>query len=237
LIKINLVREGRAVRGATGAPAAVPGAAAAAGPGNLNNILIIGLALVGILISLGYWLVTKRNYTKTIETMEQRKQEAQKHESAINAVNDFQKKKDSLQKRIDLINQLKQNQKGPVRIMDQVSRDLPDLVWLDAMNVNNGHISLNGRGLNPNAIALFVSNVKQDPFFEEPTVGAVTQMSANPPVYSFDMEFGFTYTPKQPGAPSDAGTVTTTATTTATTAAKTSTTGTATPGRPGGAKK
>ena len=63
--------------------------------------------------------------------MEQRKAEAQKLESAINAVNDFQKKKDSLQKRIDLINQLKQNQKGPVRIMDQVSRDLPDLVWLD----------------------------------------------------------------------------------------------------------
>ena len=173
MIKINLVREGRAVRGATGAPAAVPGVAAAAGPGNLNNILIIGLALVAILISLGYWLVTKRNYTKTIETMEQRKQEAQKLESAINAVNDFQKKKDSLQKRIDLINQLKQNQKGPVRIMDQVSRDLPDLVWLDSMNVNNGHIALNGRGLNPNAIALFVSNVKQDPFFEEPTVGAI----------------------------------------------------------------
>jgi Tfp pilus assembly protein PilN len=229
LIKINLVREGRAVRGATGAPAAVQGVSAGAGPGNLNNILIIGLALVAILISLGYWLVTKRNYTKTIETMEQRKQEAQKLESAINAVNDFQKKKDSLQKRIDLINQLKQNQKGPVRIMDQVSRDLPDLVWLDAMNVTSGHINLTGRGLNPNAIALFVSNVKQDPFFEEPTVGAVTQLSANPPVYSFDMDFGFTYTPKQPGAPVAAATATTTA--------KTSTAGTASPGKPGGARK
>jgi type IV pilus assembly protein PilN len=230
LIKINLVREGRAVRGATGAPAAVPGVAAAAGPGNLNNILIVGLTLVGVLVALGYWLMTKRNQTRTLDTMAQRKAEAQKLESAINAVNDFQKKKDSLQKRIDLINQLKQNQKGPVRIMDQVSRDLPDLVWLDTMNISSGHISLNGRGLNPNAIALFVSNVKQDPFFEEPTVGAVTQLGANPPVYSFDMQFGFTYAPKQPGAAEGTAGATTTATT------KTSTTSTTTPGKPGGTK-
>ncbi len=230
MIKINLVREGRAVRGATGAPAAAPGAAAA-GPGNLNNILIIGLTLVALVGALGYWLIAKRNLARTIETMEQRKAEAKKLESAIAAVNDFQKKKDNLQKRIDLINQLKQNQKGPVRIMDQVSRDLPDLVWLDTMSISGGHIAVNGRGLNPNAIALFVSNVKQDAFFEEPQVGAVTQQSANPPVYTFDMEFGFTYTPKQPGAPG--GAVATRTGTTGTT----STTGTASPGKPGGTKK
>jgi len=231
LIKINLVREGRAVRGATGAPAAVPGVAAAAGPGNLNNILIIGLVVVGAVTSLGYWLYAKRNLDNTQATMEQRKLEAQKLESAINAVNDFQKKKDSLQKRIDLINQLKQNQKGPVRIMDQVSRDLPDLVWLDNMSITNGHISLNGRGLNPNAIALFVANVKQDPFFEEPAVGTISQQSLNPPVYTFDMNFAFTYTPKTSGQPSGAATGTSTSGTSGTA------TGTVSPGRPGGTKK
>ena len=236
MIKINLVREGRAVRGATGAPTAVPGAAAVSGPGNLNNILIIGLAIVGAVISLGYYLYAKRNLANTVATMEQRKLEAQKLESAINAVNDFQKKKDSLQKRIDLINQLKQNQKGPVRIMDQVSRDLPDLVWLDSMNITSGHIQLNGRGLNPNAIALFVANVKQDPFFEEPQVGAVTQVNLNPPVYTFDMDFGFTYAAKTPGAPAGAaGTSTSGTSTTGTTS--TSTSGTASPGKPGGTKK
>lgn len=230
MIKINLVREGRAVRGA-GAPAAVPGVAAVSGPGNFNNILIIGLVVVGAVISLGYWLYAKRNLANTQATMDQRKLEAQKLESAINAVNDFQKKKDSLQKRIDLINQLKQNQKGPVRIMDQVSRDLPDLVWLDTMSIAGGHITLNGRGLNPNAIALFVANVKQDPFFEEPQVGAITQQSANPPVYTFDMNFAFTYTAKTPGQPAGAVTGTSTTGTSGTA------TGTASPGKPGGTKK
>ena len=232
MIKINLVREGRAVRGATGAPAAVQGASASAGPGNLNNILVVGLLIVGVVGSLGYWLYAKRNLANTQATMEQRKLEAQKLESAINAVNDFQKKKDSLQKRIDLINQLKQNQKGPVRIMDQVSRDLPDLVWLDSMSITNGHIALNGRGLNPNAIALFVANIKQDPFFEEPQVGTITQQSPNPPVYTFDMNFGFTYAAKTPGQQSAA-----TATGSSTTGTSGTATGTASPGKPGGTKK
>jgi type IV pilus assembly protein PilN len=236
LIKINLVREGRAVRGA-GAPAAAPGVAAAAGPGNLNNIVIVGLVIVGAVISLGYWLYAKRNLANTQATMEQRKLEAQKLEAAISAVNDFQKKKDNLQKRIDLINQLKQNQKGPVRIMDQVSRDLPDLVWLDTMNITSGHISLNGRGLNPNAIALFVANVKQDPFFEEPKVGTITLQSPNPPVYVFDMNFGFTYAPKTPGQPGGAPTSTTSTSTTGTSGTSGAATGTASPGKPGGTKR
>ena len=61
------------------------------------------------------------------------------HDEAIIAeVEAFQRRKDSLQSRIDLINQLKQNQKGPVRIMDRISQDLPDLVWLDKMTVAAG---------------------------------------------------------------------------------------------------
>jgi Tfp pilus assembly protein PilN len=223
LIKINLVREGRAVRGA-GAPAAaaaIPGAAA--GPGNINNVLAIGLSLLGIVLAAGYWFITNRRFADAEDRVRSRKEEAQKLETVIKAVEDFQHQKDNLQARIDLINKLKQNQKGPVRIMDQLSRDLPDLVWLDRLEMKGSTISLVGRGLNPNAIALFVASIKNDPYFEEPNVGAVTQVSPTPLVYGFTMDFGFQYTPKVPGAaPGVPGTTTTAGTTTGTT-----TTGTA----------
>ncbi|HEX8617896.1 MAG TPA: PilN domain-containing protein, partial [Thermoanaerobaculia bacterium] len=115
------------------------------------------------------------------------------------------------------INQLKQNQKGPVRIMDQISRDLPDLVWLDSLDLTAGRVTLSGRGLNPNAIALFVENVKNDPYFEEPQVGTLTQVSATPLVYQFDMNFAFSYTPRTAAAAGAPATTTTdTATATAT---------------------
>jgi Tfp pilus assembly protein PilN len=120
----------------------------------------------------------------------------------------------SLQKRIDLINKLKQNQKGPVRIMDQISRDLPDLVWLDNMEITSGRISLSGRGLNPNAIAVFIENVKNDPYFEEPQVGRLTQVPGPQIVYVFDMNFGFSYQPKNAGGTAGAATSTAPATAT-----------------------
>ncbi len=210
MIKINLVREGRAVRGAGAAPAAAAvSMAGAPGASNVNNILIVGFLLVGVVVALGYWFWQKRELNNRQEIVEQRTQEAQKLEAIIKEVDDYQKRKDSLQLRIDLINKLKQNQKGPVRIMDQISRDLPDLVWLDTMEVGDGTIKLTGRGLNQNAIALFIENIKNDPYFEEPAVSALPQLSTNPTVYGFDMNFGFTYTPKTAAGAADAATTTT----------------------------
>jgi len=192
LIKINLVREGRAVRGGGAAPAAAPSGAGAAG-GNINNIIVIGL-VVAAAIGAGIWWFTKNNELNSKKDLVTSKQaEAQKLEAIIKDVENYQKRKDSLQKRIDLINQLKQNQKGPVRVMDRISQDLPDLVWLDKMSLGPGIVTINGRGLNPNAIANFVDNVKNDPLFDEPEVGSVAMVSPVPLVYSFDMSFHFKY--------------------------------------------
>jgi len=215
LIKINLVREGRAVRGA-GAPAASSAAVSAGGGSNVNNILIGSLLLIGALLAGAYWVITKRVLAAVQEQVTQRRAEADRLEQIIKDVENYQKQKDSLQQRIDLINQLKQNQKGPVRIMDQISKDLPDLVWLDRMNVDNGRIAISGRSLNPNAVANFTENIKNDPYFEEPQVGSISQVSASPLVYGFDMDFAFSYNPKALAAG-------TTATTTSGTAAGTAT--------------
>lgn len=213
MIKINLVREGRAVRGAGAAPSA---AVSAVGPNaaKVNNILIIACLAVAVLLAAGYWFWNKRELSQRQEIVAQRTAEAQKLEAIIKEVDDYQKRKDSLQQRIDLINQLKQNQKGPVRVMDQISRNLPDLVWLDNMTINAGRITIDGRGLNPNAIALFIENIKNDPFFEEPQVGSVAQAGTNPVVYNFDMNFGFTYQPKGATPAGGAADATTTATAT-----------------------
>jgi type IV pilus assembly protein PilN len=215
LIKINLVREGRAVRGAGAAPVAA--AAAPAGGSNINNVLIVALLIVGALIAGGYWYWQKRELSQTLDVVAQRQTEATKLEAIIKEVEAYQKRKDNLQLRIDLINELKKNQKGPVRIMDQISRDLPDLVWLDKMTITGQNVTLTGRGLHLNAIGNFIENVKRNPYFEEPTIGAVTQVSSAPLVYGFDMAFAFTYTPKGTAAPdatTTAGTTSTTGTTT-----------------------
>ena len=221
MIKINLVREGRAVRG-TGAVTGM--AAAAAGPTNLNNVFLAAGLIIGIVVAGGWWFLENRKLTERQEAVSRNQDEAKRLEQIIKEVADYQKQKESLQQRIDLINQLKQNQKGPVKLMDHISQDLPDLVWLDKMTVNGGLVTIDGRGLNPNAIANFVESIKNDPMFEEPDLGNVTEISAAPLVYSYTMNFHFSYVPK-----GEAGAGGTAATGTATgTAPATGTTGTST---------
>ena len=210
MIKINLVREGRAVRGGGAAPAAVPSVAAAqaSAAANVNNIIIIAFLIAAAVAAGAYWFIMKGKLTNAQEQVTSKQAEAQKLEAIIKDVEAYQKRKDSLQKRIDLINQLKQNQKGPVRVLDRISQDLPDLVWLDRMSMGGGAVSIVGRGLNPNAIANFVDNIKNDPMFEEPELGSVTLVSANPLIYTFDMSFHFTYAPKPGEATGTAGATT-----------------------------
>jgi len=223
LIKINLVREGRAVRG-TGV---VSGAPAAAGPSSANNGLVVGGLILGVLIAGGWWYMQKRTLAERQETVAQKQTEATRLEQIIKDVADFQTQKTNLEKRIDLIKQLKQNQRGPVQLMDRISQDLPDLVWLDKMAVGGGMVTIDGRGLNPNAIANFVENVKNDPMFEEPDLSSVTQVSATPLVYNYSMKFHFSYVPKGEVAAGAAATGTST-TGTSTTGTSGTATGTAT---------
>jgi Tfp pilus assembly protein PilN len=170
--------------------------AAAAAPATANNIFVVLGLILGLVVAGGWWFVENRKLTERQETVAQKQVEAQRLDKIIKEVENYQKQKDSLQKRIDLINQLKQNQKGPVQLMDRISQDLPDLVWLDKMTISGGLVSIDGRGLNPNAIANFVEGIKNDPMFEEPDIGNVTQQSTVPLVYTFSMSFHFSYTPK-----------------------------------------
>ncbi|HSN69611.1 MAG TPA: PilN domain-containing protein [Thermoanaerobaculia bacterium] len=189
MIKINLLREGR---GATRAAAAAPGAAAA-GPANRNLILLVAIFALGALLGGGWTLVKWRGITAKRAEVTAREEEAAKLKKIIEEVERFEKRRDSLEKRIALINQLKQNQKGPVRLLDRISRDLPDLVWLDRMQLSGSQITISGRTLNPNAAATFVENIKGDPMFDEPEFNNLAAQGRDDAVYRFDMRFNFRY--------------------------------------------
>jgi Tfp pilus assembly protein PilN len=205
--------------------------AAAGGPsggGGGNNGLIVGGLILGVLIAGGWWYLQKRTLAERQETISQKQEEAKRLEQIIKDVAEYQKQKTSLEKRIELIKQLKQNQRGPVQLMDRISQDLPDLVWIDKMTVSGGLVTIDGRGLNPNAIANFVENVKNDPMFEEPDLSTVTQVSATPLVYGYSMKFHFSYVPKGEAGATGAAATGTSTTGTSTTGTSGTATGTAT---------
>ncbi len=184
MIRINLLTEAKAAAARKKAPLLPTGA-------KLNNLLfiagiVIGLAYVGVM---GFARMSARR--QLADEITKAKLEADRLKSIIDEVKGYEDKKRNLEDKINLINQLKTNQKGPVRLMDEISKALPDLVWLTSLEVSGNQIVMRGKTLAPTAVATYLENLKRSPFFAEPVFRTLGQDPGGLGVYSWEMNLTF----------------------------------------------
>jgi Tfp pilus assembly protein PilN len=75
--------------------------------------------------------------------------------------------------------------------MDEISRALPDLVWLTSVDAVGDAITMRGKTLSPNAVATYLENLKKSPFFAEPVFKNLGQDGGNQGIYSWEMNLVF----------------------------------------------
>ena len=184
MIRINLLSEARAVAARRKAPAIPTGA-------KLNNLLFLGGIALGVIYIavMGLVLTSKRRHLN--QEIGKARLEAERLKSIIEEVKGYEAKKESLEAKIKLINDLKTNQKGPVRLMDEISKALPDLVWLSSLDVSGNQITMRGRTLSPNAVSTYLENLKKSPFFAEPVFRNLQQEGAQQGLYTWEMSLTF----------------------------------------------
>jgi type IV pilus assembly protein PilN len=201
LIRINLLTEARAT--ATRKTSLLPSGA------RLNNLILLGGVAAGILY-IGIMALVLHARSKNLdEEIARAQEEVARLKSIIDEVKGYEDKKASLEAKIKLINDLKTNQKGPVRLMDEISKALPDLVWLTNLDVSGNQITMRGRTMSPNAVSTYLENLKKSPFFAEPVFRNLQQEGAQQGLYSWEMTLNFipstaltsTTAPAGPGAP------------------------------------
>ena len=185
MIKINLLSEAKPVK-------KKKGVSALGGAGRLNLLLILGGLLIGLLVVGVQWWVEASRLREQEEKNRIAQQEVTRLDAVLKEVADFEDKKAKLQKKVDLINALKANQRGPVRLMDEVSNALPDLLWIERMQVTGNSITIDGKALNPPAVANYLENLKRVSAFQEPKVPFITAASAGASnLYNFQLTFVF----------------------------------------------
>ena len=196
MIKINLLVEARAARVARASWISL-------GAANLNNYILLGLIILGLaFVGLRYWKLSSTLATIKAEIVVNQR-EYERLKPIIAEVEAFKKKNAELKHKIEVIEDLKQKQYGPVRVMDEVSKALPDLLWLTNMGYAGGNVlTLQGQALNENAVANFISNLAASPFFAEPSLKIMSQDDRG--VFTFDLSCTFTQTPRE-AAPAASG--------------------------------
>ncbi|HSS51230.1 MAG TPA: PilN domain-containing protein [Thermoanaerobaculia bacterium] len=193
MIKINLLSEGkRTVRKSRPAGAALKGLE---GKDVGQWLLVVGLLVGAGALAVNWWLLNKQVEEKTAEVAAAQR-EVETLAGVIKEVEDYKAKKSELERKIGVINDLKANQRGPVRVMDYISRALPELLWLDRMRMTPDAIEIEGRAFNTNAVANFIENLDKVPEFDEPILKSTEQQAGTaqtPGVYKFVINFHYSF--------------------------------------------
>jgi type IV pilus assembly protein PilN len=170
MIKINLLGEKKPAK--TKAPAALK----FDGLGGTQNFLLAGILAVGFIVAGTWWWVRAselKNWKAkeaAAETELARLQEVRKKADY------FKQQKELLERKINLITDLKKKQSVPVHILDQISKNLPDFLWLDSMSAAQNQINIAGRATTYTAVSNFYDNLLASGYFNDVVLGKTAEV-------------------------------------------------------------
>ncbi len=95
-------------------------------------------------------------------------------------VQKFETRKAQLQQRVTLIEQLRRGQTGPVHIVDEISKAIPDRLWLSEMTQKGDDLTIVGMTTSLTGVSDFVANLETSPWFKRPIDIIDSQMASDP---------------------------------------------------------
>jgi type IV pilus assembly protein PilN len=159
MIRVNLIGERKLAKKKVGFPIA-----------QQQIPLACGAILVGAVLLVGwrYWSLGRESARLATETAKAQKETASL-KSIIAQVADFEQQKAELQQRVELIEQLRKEQTGPVHMLDEISRSLPQMLWLTNLKEtpNSSEVLIEGRSNTLTGISDFVANLEASGYFKK----------------------------------------------------------------------
>jgi type IV pilus assembly protein PilN len=135
------------------------------------------LVLVASAAGVGWWFWTLRQTAAQVETdIATAQQEQQRLQSVLAEVRQFEARREQLQQRVQLIEQLRAGQTLPVQLLDHVSRSVPEMLWLIDMEQKGDVLTIQGRANTLPAVSDFVANLGESPILTKPLDLADTQV-------------------------------------------------------------
>jgi len=189
MIKINLLAEKKVTKTKIQAPGVKAEPAT-----STSNVLLSGILLLGILVAGGWWWVESRQLKKWTGEVARAEQELARLQEVRKKGELYKKQKELLERKIQLITDLKKKQSVPVHILDQISKNLPDFLWLDSMEATQNTISISGKATTYNAVSNFYDNLSASGYFVGVNLGKTSEA---PEGVSFSLTCRF----QQPEAP------------------------------------
>jgi len=167
MIRINLLGIAKQKGKRGGAGASSPETAMAAGPGGSPSIKILVILVVAALLNAGYWYQLdkqKRDIAANMAVAEAKNRELADVKARYM---ERQRQAENYKRRVDVIDQLRKNQTGPVDLLNMIGDTInnTEAVWLDSMKDQGSSIDIEGTALSNDAVASLIANLQKTGHF------------------------------------------------------------------------
>jgi len=153
MIKINLLEVEKERRVKTTAPGGVPTA--------LLALVIIGLSLAAFVF---YFLAKQKEVGDLEADIAKKRIQKKELEPYIKRVEELDARRQELAQKNHAIELLRSQRTIPVHIMDEISRALPDYLWLTNVQLKGESLNIDGATLQEQAIPTFMKNLDASEF-------------------------------------------------------------------------
>ncbi|MEN8223269.1 MAG: PilN domain-containing protein [Acidobacteriota bacterium] len=126
---------------------------------------VVGASVLTVFIIGGMYFLQSNKLSDVKKNLEERRARLVELEEVLQTLKTLEKTKKDLKNKVDIIQSLNSRKQVAVKMMDQLSRALPEMVWLKNMKFTNNTVSLSGSALSNNLIADFINNLKSTNYF------------------------------------------------------------------------
>jgi type IV pilus assembly protein PilN len=165
--------------------------------------LVLALALGLGFLGIDYWQLS--NKAKDVQKdIDQKKQQKAQLEQIKQQVDAFEKQKNLLQQRINVIEDLQRNRAGGQELLDAVANTVSrtETLWLTSLSRKGDSLTIVGTAGSINAIAEYIAQLKRSGYFAQVEIKEAKQ-NENPDVQLFDFTLNAQFAPpgSKPAAP------------------------------------
>jgi type IV pilus assembly protein PilN len=159
------------------------------------------LILMGTALLVGWWFWSLRQTSQRLdEDIARAETETQQLRSVLTQVQKFETRKAQLQQRVTLIEQLRRGQAGPVHMIDEISKAIPERLWLTELTQKGQDVTLVGMTTSLTGVSDLVANLESSTWFKRP-VDIIDSEISNDPKTGDLVKFSVKATFNNPDAP------------------------------------
>jgi type IV pilus assembly protein PilN len=128
-------------------------------------VVAAGTLVIVLLLALGAYSYFLVRISSTKDEISKAEQELAALKAQIGKINELEKLKAEVTKKLDVLNQLRREKNGPVNRLKAISQSVPDRLWITGYTESGTTVTLSGVAFSEELIADFMRNIEQSPDF------------------------------------------------------------------------